>query len=120
VIDRVKSAAADEPIQPDLNVYSGAGLNHDRELFGRSRPSGRVDAVHRGNTVELTTRGVAELTVLVSPDAVDFSQPITIVANGRTVADRRVTPTVATLLKWSARDNDRTMLFGAELHVTIK
>jgi len=120
VIDRLKSAAADTPLQPDLNVYSGAGANHGRELFGRSRPSGRVDAVRRGNAVELTTRGVAQLTVLVSPDAFDVSQPIRIVANGRTVADGPVTPSVATLLKWAARDNDRTMLFGAELHVTIK
>jgi len=27
---------------------------------------------------------------------------------------------VATLVKWAARDNDRTMLFGAELHLTLK
>jgi len=27
---------------------------------------------------------------------------------------------VATLAKWAARDNDRTMLFGAELHVVLK
>jgi pimeloyl-ACP methyl ester carboxylesterase len=119
-IDRLKSAAAEKPLQPDLNVYSGAGANHGRELFGRSRPSGRVDAIRRGNTVEIVTRGVAELTVLVSPEAFDVSRPITIVANGRTIADGPVKPSVATLLKWAARDNDRTMLFGAELHVAIK
>jgi hypothetical protein len=27
--------------------------------------------------------------------------------------------TVATLVTWAARDNDRTMLFGAELHLTL-
>jgi len=27
---------------------------------------------------------------------------------------------VATLVKSAARDNDRTMLFGAELHLTLK
>ncbi|HEY7285914.1 MAG TPA: hypothetical protein VH497_10750 [Vicinamibacterales bacterium] len=37
--------------------------------------------------------------------------------NGRTVVNARVERSVATLLKWAARDNDRTMLFGAELHV---
>ena len=38
------AAAASEPrLEPDLNVFSGAGPNHGRELFGRSRPSGRVD-----------------------------------------------------------------------------
>ena len=28
-------------------------------------------------------------------------------------------PAVETLLKWAARDNDRTMLFGHELTVTL-
>ena len=27
---------------------------------------------------------------------------------------------VATLMAWAARDNDRTMLFGAELHLALK
>jgi hypothetical protein len=121
VIDRVRQPSASEPrLEPDLNVYAGAGPNHGRELFGRSRPSGRVDAVRRGNAIELTTRGVTELTVLLSPDMVDFSQPVRVTANGRTVVDAVQQPSLATLMKWAARDNDRTMLFAAELHVTIK
>jgi hypothetical protein len=54
---------------------------------------------------------------LISPDAFDLSKPIKVVANGRVVFDGRVEPSLATLLKWAARDNDRTMLFAAELHV---
>jgi hypothetical protein len=34
--------------------------------------------------------------------------------------DGQVRESVDTLLKWAARDNDRTMLVGAELHVTAK
>jgi hypothetical protein len=30
-----------------------------------------------------------------------------------------VEPSVATLLKWAARDNDRTMLFGAEVNIDL-
>jgi hypothetical protein len=30
-----------------------------------------------------------------------------------------VTRDVATLLKWAVRDNDRTMLYGAALSVTV-
>jgi pimeloyl-ACP methyl ester carboxylesterase len=121
VIDRVRQASASEPrLEPDLNVFSGAGPNHGRELFGRSRPSGRVDAVRRGNQIELTTRGVSELTLLLSPDVLDFAQPIRVTANGRVVSDGVQHPSLATLLKWAARDNDRTMLFGAELRVAIK
>jgi murein endopeptidase len=50
----------------------------------------------------------------------DFSRPIVVTANGRVVSDRRVEPSLATLLKWAASDNDRTMLFGAELHLALK
>ena len=121
VIDRVKpSVAADRQGWVDLNVFSGPGLNHGRDLFVRARPSGRVDLTRRGNTVEMRTRDVAALTLLISPDAFDFSQPITVSANGRIVAEQRVEPSVATLLKWAARDNDRTMLFGAELPIALK
>ena len=121
VIDRVRAAtSAEARLQPDLNVFSGPGVNHGRELYLRARPSARVDLVRRGNAVEMTTRGVAELTLLLSPDVFDFSQPIVVTANGHVVAERRVDASVATLVKWAARDNDRTMLFGAELHVGLQ
>jgi molybdopterin-dependent oxidoreductase alpha subunit len=121
VIDRLRGAGATEaPMQPDLNLFSGSGFNHGKELFRRGRPSGRVDLVRHGNAVEMTTRGVAELTLLLSPDVFDFSQPIVVTANGRIVSDRRVEPSMTTLLKCAARDNDRTMLFGAELPLAMK
>ncbi|HWW86082.1 MAG TPA: PDZ domain-containing protein, partial [Vicinamibacterales bacterium] len=88
-------------------------------LFPRHGQAGRVDLVRDGNTVRLTTRGVAELTLLISPDAFDFTRPVTVLADGKTVFDARVTPTVATLMKWAATDNDRTMLFGAEVHLKL-
>jgi hypothetical protein len=121
VIDRVRPpAAGDTAIKPDLNLFSGAGPNHDKELFARAQPSGRVDLTRRGNRVEMRTRGVAALTLLLSPDVFDFSQPIVVSANGNVVADQRAAPSVATLATWAARDADRTMLFGAELHVSLK
>jgi hypothetical protein len=88
-------------------------------IFPRGRPSGRVDLVRLGNTVTASTRGVRAFTLLLSPSKFNFRQPIRVVANGRTVFDGRVEPSVATLLKWAARDNDRTMLFGAELRIDL-
>jgi hypothetical protein len=41
------------------------------------------------------------------------------VANGRTVFDGKVEKSVRTLLKYAAIDNDRTMLFGAEVHIDL-
>jgi hypothetical protein len=90
-----------------------------RKLFDRPVPSGRVDLVRDGNTVRATTRGVSAFTLLLSPDRFDFTSPVTVVANGRTVFEGRVQKEVRTLLKWAAADNDRTMLFGAELRLKL-
>jgi len=90
-----------------------------REVFDRTRPSGRVDLTRSGNTVTAVTRGVGGFTLLVSPDQFDFGKPIKIVANGKTVFDRKVQKDLGTLMKWAAADNDRTMLFGAEVHVDL-
>jgi len=86
-------------------------------LFVHRRSSGRVDIVRRGNTIEARTRGVRAFTLLLSPDVFDFSSPFVVRVNGRNTFTGRVARDVSTLLKWAARDNDRTMLFGAELKI---
>jgi hypothetical protein len=58
--------------------------------------------------------------LLLSPDHFDFSQPVIVTANGREAFHGRVQPSVDTLLKWAARDNDRTMLYGAEITIKLK
>ena len=88
-------------------------------IFPRRKPSGRVDLVRRGNVVEASTEGVRAFTLLLSPSTFDFRRPITVTANGRTVHEGIVEPSVATLLKWAARDNDRAMVFGAELNIDL-
>jgi hypothetical protein len=102
---------------PDLNAMSG--FNNEGVMFLRPDPTGRVDLVRTGNTVEAVTRGVTAFTLLVSPDRFNLNQPVRIVANGREVFNRRVVPSVHTLLKWAARDNDRTMLYAAELRINL-
>ena len=66
-----------------------------------------------------TPCGVASFTLLLSPDVVDFGKPVRVTVNGKAAYTGAVTRNVATLVKWAARDMDRTMLYGAELHVTV-
>jgi hypothetical protein len=118
VIDKLGAQATDPRNLADVNDYSpidGTAI----PLFARRDPSGRVDLVRSGNTVEAITRGVAAFTLLVSPDAFDLTQPIKVTANGRVVFDAMVQPGAATLLKWAARDNDRTMLYAAEIPIRL-
>jgi membrane-associated protease RseP (regulator of RpoE activity) len=88
-------------------------------MFPRQRESGRVDLIRKGNTVDAKSRGVAAFTLLLSPDQFDLNRAVTVVVNGRTVFDGIVRRDIRSLLKWAARDNDRTMLFAAELSVVV-
>jgi predicted esterase len=82
-------------------------------------PSGRVELVRRDNSIEATTSGVRTLRLLLSPDALDFSRPVTVRVNGRAAFNGMVAKDPAVLLKWAARDNDRTRLYAAELTIEV-
>jgi membrane-associated protease RseP (regulator of RpoE activity) len=90
-----------------------------KHLFARGDVPGRVDLTRAGNVITASTRGVAAFTVLLSPDQFDFGKPVKVIANGKTVFDGKVEKNLRTLLKYAASDNDRTMLFGAELHIKL-
>ena len=112
------TALAVRPSDVDLEDVNRIA-NDLAPIFVRVRPSGRVDVVRTGNVFEARTRGVLEFTLLLSPDIVDFSRAVQVRVNGRPVFDGRVKEDLATLVRWAARDNDRTMLYGAELTVTV-
>src|SRR5262249_40256272 len=116
VIDQLGLQAGDVQPKVDLNIMRGLSAY---ALFTRAQQPGRVDLVRNGNNIEATTQGVAAFTLLLSPDTFDFSRPIKVVANGRTVFDGPVERNLKTLLQWAARDNDRTMLYGAELKIKL-
>jgi hypothetical protein len=118
VLDTFGPAPGEAKDLPDINIFTDS-LGTD-PLFGRPKVPGRVDLVRSGNTVRATTKGVTAFTLLLSPDKFDFSQPVIVTANGREVFHARVQPSVDTLLKWAARDNDRTMLYTAEVKIKLK
>jgi hypothetical protein len=116
VIDRLGVCASDVALA-DVNRWETTLFS--RDLFPRDGTSGRVDVVRKGNSFDVRSRGVRQFTLLLSPDVVDLSRPIAVVVNGRKVHDSILKPGAATLLKWAARDRDRTMLYGAELQVAV-
>jgi dienelactone hydrolase len=98
--------------------YAPAVIPGEAEaMFPPSLESGRVDLARTGNRVEARTTGVGAFTLLLSPDQFDLDRPLTVVVNGRTVFEGMVQKKIRTLLTWAARDNDRTLLFAAELPV---
>ncbi|HET7694468.1 MAG TPA: hypothetical protein VFK57_02070 [Vicinamibacterales bacterium] len=109
VIDALGSSASDARLD-DPNVAGG------QRVFTNAR-SGRVDLVRSKNTIHASTRGVKEFTLLLSPEQFDFTQNVVVNVNGRVAFDGRVDKNVDTLRKWASRDNDRTMLFAAEIKI---
>lgn len=122
VIDEFGAAAGESKALPDANLHvtevEAAGPA-DGSMFPRFKAAGRVDLIRKGNTVEAATNGVTAFTLLLSPDVFDFDQPVKVIANGTQVFNARVERSVKTLLKWAAADNDRTMLYGAEVQIKL-
>jgi hypothetical protein len=114
VLDEFGTAAGEPKELADINL-----IKPGEELFAHAKKSGRVDLVRTGNTVRADTKGVTAFTLLLAPGKFDFSQPVKVVANGREVFNARVQPDVKTLLKWAAMDNDRTMLYAAEVKIKL-
>lgn len=123
VIDKFGAAPGEAKAMDDANDVLVASPDADTEaedtMFHVAEPAGRVDVERKGNTVTATTMGVTAFTLLLSPDVFDFNQPIKVIANGREVFNKRVERSLPTLLKWAARDNDRTMLYGAEIQISL-
>ena len=91
----------------------------DPGFFRHTRRSGRVDIRRNGNTFDAVARDVAAFTLLLSPDAIDFSKPVVVTVNGKQAFSAAVTKNPATLMRWAASDNDRTALYAAELKITV-
>ncbi|MFQ5744478.1 MAG: PDZ domain-containing protein [Acidobacteriota bacterium] len=87
--------------------------------FPHAAPSGRIELERRDNTVRVRCRGVRRYMLLLSPEQFDFSKPLRVFTNDAESFNGDIAPDVRALLKWAARDNDRTMLFGAELEIDV-
>jgi hypothetical protein len=123
VVDHIAGFGTSDSL-PDLNRVVRPSIDGGPprvgEFFRHDREFGRVDLVRSGNTVQATTKAVTEFTLLLSPDVFDFSKPVKVVVDGKPMFEGRVEKNLPTLMKWAARDNDRTMLFGAEVHIKVQ
>ena len=99
--------------------YPADTVDGSRPAFPQRQPSGRVELERHGNLVVASTEGVRKFTLLLSPEQFDFSQPITVVTNGAPSFEGMMSPNVKTLLRWAAIDQDRSLLFTAELPIEV-
>ncbi len=117
VINELGAAKGEAEKLSDVNAFQHVWS--PGKIFNKSPNAGRVDLVRIGNVVQAVTRGVTEFTLLLSPEHFNFDEPIKVVVNGRELHNARVARNVQNLLTWAARDNDRTMLYGATLTLKL-
>ena len=55
------------------------------------------------------------MSLLLSPEVIDFALPVVVTINGIEVFRGTVEREVATLIEWWMVDQDRTMMYAAEL-----
>jgi predicted esterase len=108
VIDELRSDASRNTTLTDVG------------FFRHTKRSGRVDIRRNGNTFDAVVRDVAAFTILLSPDAIDLAKPVVVAVNGKQAFNGAVKKDPVTLVRWASRDNDRTVLYGAELKIEVK
>ncbi len=118
VIDKLDDRRSASALE-DFNTLEFTDPPVKEEVFRHRRASGRVDLERTGNTVRARTRGVGALTLLLAPAEFDFEQPIQVFVNDREVFKGAIKKDVRTLLELATRDEDRRMLFGAELRIDV-
>jgi predicted esterase len=91
-----------------------------QQAFLRKGLSGRVELVRNGNRVDMVTRGVQQLILLISPDTFDLQQPLEVYTNGVKAYSAMVRADPAVSLRWASRDLDRSMLFAAEVTIEVR
>lgn len=91
----------------------------DLGFFRHTQRSGRVDIRRTGNTFDAVVRDVAAFTLLLSPDAIDFSKPVIVTVNGKQVTSTTARKDPVVMARWAARDNDRTAIYAAELKISV-
>jgi predicted esterase len=117
VIDEL---AADHVVDETNILPRIHGKNVDNSPPFPSKPWGRVRLERAGNHVRATTVGVTKFRLLLSPEEFDFSRPIHIDVNdGEVVYTSMVSRDTRTLLKWNAIDDDRLVLFAAEIEIQL-
>lgn len=81
--------------------------------------AGRVDLVREGNNIQAISDGVGSFRILLSPEVIDFSQAVAVTVNNEVKFQGILEPSLEALLRWAAKDNDRKMLYAAEILIEL-
>ncbi len=119
ILELGESASDAEELRTDVVLPRICTGKYRRLKPPRKLPFGRVELERTDNHVRLRTAGVRKLKLLLSEDLFDLDDPIRVDINGVTVHEAAIERDPECLLRWAARDLDRTQLFSAELSLEV-
>ena len=123
MIERFKADNPRDPLPETLKWVADRTDRFNRNLWIRvdelDRTPGLLEVARTDNHFDVVARGVAEFTLLLNPEEVDFSSPVRVSVNGAPRFDAVVEQDRETLLRWAGRDLDRSLLFTAELPIRV-
>lgn len=97
--------------------FSSWTLEHHR----RKHPGSAIEAINRGdNLIEVSTQNVARFTVWLHPRMIDVAKPVTIVVNGKTRFNGKLTPSLATALESFERRRDWGLVYPMKVAIEIE
>lgn len=114
-IDRIGKTKEGKVEDPNQIIFG----NMPVALFPRLRLFGQIEVQKIENRVYVKTQNVKKYTLLISPDHFDLSKPIEVYTNNILSFNGYLSKDLGTLLKYYIKDNDRSMLFSAELNISV-
>lgn len=124
-INSFKAANTRDPFPESLIWVTDSALRYNRNAWIQvdaltvpGRP-GLLDVKREGNSFTVTAERVAEFTLLLNPEEVDFNRLISVTVNGAMLFNGQVMQSADTLLNHAARDLDRSQLITAELRLQV-
>lgn len=123
-IDRFKKEVRRDPLPDSLQWTTTRTDRYNRNHWLRidkldvEGEVGRLIVTRQGNDIEIRAFSVAEFTLLLNPDEIDFDEELVVRVNNKIVYRGIAEQSPETLLHWAAKDRDRSMLFTAELRLS--
>jgi len=124
-IEQFKLANPRDPLPEQLQWVADRTDRYNRNLWVTvdalvsDGAPGILEVSRQGNVFEVTLDQVSEFTLLLSPEEIDFSQAVIVTVNGSELVNRIVEQSVDTLLNWVSLDRDKSLLFTAQLQLTV-
>ncbi len=124
-INAFKAANVRDPLPESLIWVADSEERYNRNAWIRvdklvepGRP-GLLKVERSGNQFTVNAERVAEFSLLLNPEEVNFNELITVTVNGAMLFNGQVAQEAETLLRYAANELDRAQLFTAELRLQI-